>query len=72
MTRIDLPLSRRESLKVAAAARPLGHEEDPQRWFYHDERFATLEDVVNHSDNHLGLKLTAREKRELIEYLGSI
>jgi hypothetical protein len=40
--------------------------------FYHDGRFATLEDVVAHYDNHLGLALTAQEKSNLIEYLKSI
>jgi hypothetical protein len=40
--------------------------------FYHDGRFATLMDVVNHYDNHFKLRLTAQEKRELIEYLKSI
>jgi hypothetical protein len=40
--------------------------------FYHDGRFATLSAVVNHYDKHLALKLTDREKRDLIEYLKSI
>jgi hypothetical protein len=40
--------------------------------FYHDGRFATLQDVVNHYDNHLSLKLNDQEKRDLIEYLKSI
>ena len=40
--------------------------------FYHDGRFATLSDVVNHYDNHLSLKLNDREKRDLIEYLKSL
>jgi hypothetical protein len=40
--------------------------------FYHDGRFATLEDVVSHYNNHLNLKLTAEQKRDLIEYLKSI
>ena len=40
--------------------------------FYHDGRFATLEAVVDHYDNHFKLKLTATQKRELIEYLKSI
>jgi hypothetical protein len=40
--------------------------------FYHDGRFPTLEAVVDHYDNHLKLKLTAAQKRELIEYLKSI
>ena len=40
--------------------------------FYHDGRFATLDAVVGHYDNHLGLQLTDEEKKQLIEYLKSI
>jgi uncharacterized membrane protein len=40
--------------------------------FYHDGRFATLPDVVNHYDSALKLKLTEQEKKDLIEYLKSI
>jgi len=40
--------------------------------FYHDGRFATLMDVVNHYDTLLGLGLTAQEKQDLIEYLKSL
>ena len=40
--------------------------------FYHDGRFATLKDVVDHYDRHLALQLTDKEKDELIEYLKSI
>ncbi|MGH9199271.1 MAG: hypothetical protein ACRD1T_26525, partial [Acidimicrobiia bacterium] len=40
--------------------------------FYHDGRFPTLEAVVNHYDGHFKLKLTADQKRELIEYLKSL
>jgi cytochrome c peroxidase len=40
--------------------------------FYHDGRFATLQDVVGHYDNHLSLKLSDQEKRDLIEYLKSL
>ena len=40
--------------------------------FYHDGRFASLDAVVDHYDNHLKLKLTAEQKRQLIEYLKSI
>ena len=36
--------------------------------FYHDGRFPTLEAVVNHYDGHFNLKLTAPQKRELVEY----
>jgi hypothetical protein len=37
--------------------------------FYHDGRFATLRDVVNHYDRHFRLRLTAANKADLIEYL---
>jgi mono/diheme cytochrome c family protein len=40
--------------------------------FYHDGRFASLSDVVDHYDTLRGLKLTDQEKRELIEYLKSL
>jgi len=40
--------------------------------FYHDGRFATLDAVLNHYDDHLKLKLTAEQKRDLIEYLKSL
>ena len=40
--------------------------------FYHDGRFATLRDVVDHYDTTFGLHLSEQEKRDLIEYLKSI
>jgi hypothetical protein len=40
--------------------------------FYHDGRFATLMDVVNHYDGHFKLALTKEEKNDLIEYLKGI
>jgi hypothetical protein len=40
--------------------------------FYHDGRFATLMDVVNHYDTLLHLGLAAQEKQDLIEYLKSL
>jgi hypothetical protein len=40
--------------------------------FYHDGRFATLLDVVNHYDTEFNLKLSDTEKRDLIEYLKGI
>lgn len=40
--------------------------------FYHDGRFPTLLDVVNHYDTHRNLGLTENEKRDLVEYLKSI
>lgn len=40
--------------------------------FYHDGRFSTLLDVVNHYDAFLVLGLTPAEKNDLVEYLKSI
>jgi hypothetical protein len=40
--------------------------------FYHDGRFATLLDVVNHYDAHFSLGLTPAETAELVEYLKSL
>lgn len=40
--------------------------------FYHDGRFATLADVVDHYDAQFGLGLTADEKRQLEEFLKSL
>ena len=40
--------------------------------FYHDGRFATLLDVVNHYDAFKGLGLTPQEKADLVEYLKSL
>ena len=36
--------------------------------FYHDGRFATLSDVVNHYDNHFGTSLSGAEKNDLVEF----
>jgi hypothetical protein len=40
--------------------------------FYHDGRFATLLDVVNHYDTFMNLGLTPQEKNDLVEYLKSL
>lgn len=40
--------------------------------FFHDGRFKTLLDVVNHYDGFFGLGLTAQEKSDLVEYLKSL
>jgi hypothetical protein len=40
--------------------------------FYHDGRFATLMDVVNHYNDCKQLKLTEAEKSDLVEYLKSL
>ncbi len=40
--------------------------------FYHDGRYATLADVIDHYDEHMLLHLTAAEKSNLEEYLKSL
>ena len=40
--------------------------------FFHDGRFATLVDVVNHYDAHFKLNLSDANKKDLIEYLKGI
>lgn len=40
--------------------------------FYHDGRFATLNEVVEHYDIFLKLRLSEKQKKDLIEYLKSI
>ena len=40
--------------------------------FYHDGRFETLMDVVNHYNDCKKLNLTMSEKNDLVEYLKSI
>jgi len=40
--------------------------------FYHDGRFATLLDVVNHYNTRFSLGLTDMEKSDLVEYLKSL
>jgi len=40
--------------------------------FYHDGRFATLLDVVNHYNGFKKLSLTEQEKKDLVEYLKSL
>ena len=40
--------------------------------FYHDGRFATLIDVINHYNNFQQLNLTEAEKKDLAEYLKSL
>lgn len=40
--------------------------------FYHDGRFATLMDLVNHYNNFKKLNLIETEKKDLVEYLISL
>jgi hypothetical protein len=43
-----------------------------KRGFYHDGRFATLLDVVNHYDGFFHLGLTGEEKGQLVEFMKSL
>ncbi len=43
-----------------------------KRGFYHDGRFPTLLDVVNHYNDFKRLKLNGQEKTDLVEYLKSL
>ena len=40
--------------------------------FYHDGRFATLPEVVDHYNTFLGTNLTPQQKADLVEYLKSL
>lgn len=40
--------------------------------FYHDGRFASYLDIINHYNSHFTLNLTTSEKQELVEYLKSL
>ncbi len=40
--------------------------------YYHDGRFATLRDVVDHYDGHFELRLTEQKKSDLVEFLKSL
>ena len=40
--------------------------------FYHDGRFATLRDVIDHYDTFKRLGLAEPQKNDLIEYLKSL
>ncbi len=42
------------------------------RGFYHDGRFQTLDDVINHYDQHMNLGLTKEEKKDLVEFVKSL
>ena len=40
--------------------------------FFHDGRFATLQQVVEHYNQALNLNLTAQQMNDLVEYLKSL
>lgn len=43
-----------------------------QGGYYHDGRFATLGDVIQHYNSHFDLQLSAEDQADLVEYLKSI
>jgi hypothetical protein len=43
-----------------------------QGGFFHDGRFATLRDVIDHYNDHFSLNLTSSQKHDLEEYLKSL
>ena len=42
------------------------------RGFYHDGRFQTLDEVIQHYDQHLNLGLSPQERKELVEFVKSL
>jgi hypothetical protein len=50
----------------------LGMFAKSKRGFYHDGRYATLMDVVNHYDSCFDLHLSTQQKSDLVEYLKSL
>jgi len=42
------------------------------RGFYHDGRFHTLDEVIQHYDQHFNLRLTDQESKDLVEFLKSL
>jgi cytochrome c peroxidase len=42
------------------------------RGFYHDGRFQTLDEVIQHYDQHLNLGLSPQQRKDLIEFVKSL
>jgi len=42
------------------------------RGFYHDGRFQTLDEVIQHYDQHLNLELSPQERKDLVEFVKSL
>ena len=55
-------------MRAGAATDPSGNGHG----FYHDGRFPTLPDVVDHYDGFMGLGLTPAQKGDLVQYLKSL
>jgi len=61
------------SLDRSYRTAPLGGLWSQQKGgFYHDGRFATLRDVIEHYDTFRHLDLAEQQKSDLIEYLKSL
>jgi hypothetical protein len=54
------------------ARRAVGLPAVQQGGFFHDGRFATLLDVINHYDQFFHLGLSDQEKKDLVEYVKSL
>jgi CxxC motif-containing protein (DUF1111 family) len=50
----------------------LGSRAEQQGGFYHDGRYATLLDVVNHYDGVFKLRLTDGQKQDLVAFLETL
>jgi cytochrome c peroxidase len=42
------------------------------RGYYHDGRFATLDEVVAHYDQHFALGLSTQDRADIVQYLSSL
>ena len=62
----------------ALARRALPHDAAQGLWthakggFYHDGRFATLDEVVDHYNGCFGLGLSTQQQADLVQYLKSL
>ena len=65
-----------KGMEVKAAVAAVNGVDRPALWqhppYFHDGSAADLLAVVNHYDKHFGLKLTAAQKADLVEFLKSL
>jgi uncharacterized protein DUF3179 len=66
------PLSVTEGPLPTAQPFRMGIWTHTKRGFFHDGRFATLDDVVRHYDNLFGLGLSDQQVHDVVEYLKSL
>lgn len=57
---------------AALAGRLSNRKTDQGRGFFHDGRFKSLPEVVNHYNDFMHLGLSPQQKSDLVEYLKSI